>query len=66
MKLLQGEAAAVKKKKKNRSKKKTSADVTKTVTAKGQTEPPTIPIVELFPDGKVGSDFFFMRGILLI
>ncbi len=45
--------AAVKKKKKNKSKKKTSASSAATATsaAKGQTEPPTIPIVALFPDG---------------
>ncbi|XP_046442667.1 methionine aminopeptidase 2-like [Daphnia pulex] len=41
---------AVKKKKKSRSKKKNPA-VSNVVTVKGQTDPPTIPIVELFPDG---------------
>ena len=48
------ENAATKKKKKNRSKKKTavSTDSKTVVIVKGQTEPPTIPIVALFPDGK--------------
>nr|CAH0110299.1 unnamed protein product [Daphnia galeata] len=41
----------VKKKKKSRSKKKNPTDVNKVVVVKGQTDPPTISIAELFPDG---------------
>lgn len=54
--------AAVKKKKKNRSKKKTPASsaATATAVAKGQTEPPTIPIVALFPDGSTNFITFLM------
>ena len=44
---------AGKKKKRNRPKKKNpTPDGIKIPIAKGQTEPPTIPIIDLFPDGK--------------
>ena len=52
--------SAGKKKKKNRGKKKSataSAESTssKTTVCTGQTDPPTVPIVKLFSDGKLPS-----------
>jgi hypothetical protein len=51
---------AIKKKKKSRSKKKNPA-VSNVVTVKGQTDPPTIPIVELFPDGNTTPDINYSK-----
>ena len=48
------------KKKKSRSKKKNPA-VSNVVTVKGQTDPPTIPIVELFPDGNTTPDILYFK-----
>jgi hypothetical protein len=59
--ILTGEGnGAVKKKKKSRSKKKNPA-VSNVVTVKGQTDPPTIPIVELFPDGNTTPDINYSK-----
>ena len=50
-----GDGAAVGKKKRNRGKKKKESDKEEPASTgtvlKGQTNPPTIPIVQLFPDG---------------
>ncbi len=59
--ILTGEGSgAVKKKKKSRSKKKNPA-VSNIVSVKGQTDPPTIPIVELFPDGNTTPDIHYSK-----